>query len=107
MVLLYGGFYEANDPQVLQNRVCQYYLGVHKFTPVPATQILMDWPDMKALISTEIIRNRNGLAKMTADRLPVKLYKLEKSIRIEVWVKNMELILRYCSMPECTCNVHL
>ena len=43
------GFYEANEPQVLQNRVCRYYLGVHKFTPVTATQILLDWPDMKSL----------------------------------------------------------
>ncbi len=28
--------------QVLQNRVGRFYLGVHKFTPVAETQILMD-----------------------------------------------------------------
>ncbi len=72
------GFHEANDPQVLQNRVCRYYLGVHKFTLVAATQIIMDWPDMKTLRWVEILRYKNRLCDMNPDRLPVKLYKLEK-----------------------------
>ena len=48
------GFQKASDPQVLQNRVSRYCRGVHKFTPVAATQILLDWPDMKALRWLEI-----------------------------------------------------
>ena len=74
------GFAEANDPQVLQNRVSRFYLGVHKFTPVAATQIIMDWLDMKYLRWCEIVRYRNRLNEMDSDHLPVKLYKLEKSL---------------------------
>ena len=95
------GFQEANDPQVLQNRVCRYYLGVRKFTPVAATRIIMDWPDMKSLRWVEVLRYRNRLTEMDVQRLPVKLYKLEKSLKIKGWVQNVKSILQYCNMLEC------
>ena len=95
------GFAEANDPQVLQNRVSCYYLGVHKFTPVAATQIIMDWLDMKYLRWCEIVRYRNRLNKMDVNRLPVKLYKIEKSLRIRGWVQDLEFILHYANMGDC------
>ncbi len=91
----------ANDPQVLQNRVRRFYLAVHKFTPVAATQILMDWLDMKYLRWCKIVRYRNRLSKMNAKRLPVKLYKLEKSLRIPGWVRDFEFILYYSNMSDC------
>ena len=95
------GFQEANDPQVMQNRVCHYYLGVHKFTPVAATKIIMDWPDMKSLRWVEILRYRNRLSEMDSQKLPVKLYHLEKSLKIKGWVQNVESILQYCNMSKC------
>ena len=89
-------FKEANDPQVLQNRVSRYYLGVHKFTSVAATQIIMDWLDMKYPRWCEIARDRNRLCKMNENRLPVKLYKPEKSLSIQAASKILSLL---CIMP--------
>ena len=89
-------------PQVLQNRVTRYYLGGHKFTPVTVTCIIMDWPDMKSQHWTEIIRYKNRLSKMDENKLLVNLYRLEKSLKITAWVKNMKHTLHYCNMPECT-----
>ncbi len=38
---------------------------------------------------------------MDPQRLPVKLYHLEKSLKIKGWVQNVKSILQYCNMPEC------
>ena len=39
------GFEEFTEPQVLQNCIPRFYLGVSKFTPNAATKIEMDWLD--------------------------------------------------------------
>ena len=43
------GFADQNAPQVLQNRIQRYYLGVHKFTSVAATQLVSDWINVRSL----------------------------------------------------------
>ena len=53
------GFPSFNAPQVLQNRISRYYLGVHRFTPVPATAIEMDWLDIRYQRWIEMVRMRN------------------------------------------------
>ena len=47
---------------------------------------------------------------MDSNRLPVKLYKLEKSLRIPGWVQNFKFILYYTNMSEssqlgCKCDL--
>ena len=39
------GFKEFAAPQVLQNRISRFFLGIHKFAPLAATKIEMDWID--------------------------------------------------------------
>ena len=55
---------------------------------------------MKYLRWCEIVRYRNRLSKMDSEKLPVKLYKLEKSLRIPGWVQNLEFILHYANMDD-------
>ena len=43
------GFKDYPAPQVLQNRMTRFFLGVHRFAPLPATKSEMDWVDMKRL----------------------------------------------------------
>ena len=38
---------------------------------------------------------------MDPQRLPVKPYNLEKTLKIKGWVQNVKLILQYCNMSEC------
>ena len=94
------GFKEQHEPQVLQNRVGRYFLGVNKFTPVPATSIEMDWLCPRFRRWLEILRYKNRLAKMDENRLPVKVYKWEKSLNHSGWVQDLHFILNYCNMPE-------
>ena len=49
-ILGYGaevwGYGEQSGSQVLSNRVKRFYLGVNSFTPVSATSLEFDWPDV-------------------------------------------------------------
>ena len=62
-ILNYGagvwGFGDQSDPQVLQNRIACFYLGVHKFTAVAATQLETDWLYVCSLRWLEIVRYKN------------------------------------------------
>ncbi len=53
------GFGDFNDPQVLQNRIIRYFMGVHKFAPTPALHIEMEWMNMRYMRWVEMIRYRN------------------------------------------------
>ena len=48
------GFAEHNDPQILQNRIQRYFLGVHTFAPVSATHLEFNWPETKYKRWTEM-----------------------------------------------------
>ncbi len=96
------GFSEQHDPQVLQNRVSRFFLGVNRYTAVAATSTELDWLDPKFQRWLEIIRYKNRLATMDPDRLPVKIYKWEESLNHKGWVKDLKFILHYCNMPEST-----
>ena len=41
------GFKEQSNSRTLQNKIIRYYLGTHRFTPLAATNIEIDWPDNK------------------------------------------------------------
>ncbi len=64
------GFGDYSEPQVLQNRSIRYFMGVHKFAPVPAIQIEMDWLCTRYQRWVEMIRFRNRLATMDEGKLP-------------------------------------
>ena len=104
-VMNYGsavwGFGEHSDPQVLQNRIARFYLGVLRFTAVPVTSLEMDWLDAKFLRWVEIIRYRNRLCNMSRlnrDRLPVIIHNWDVSLNTDAWAKSANHILQYANM---------
>ncbi len=95
------GYPDYNSPQVLQNRVSRFFLGVHKFTPVPATQIEMDWLDVRYLRWIDMVRYRNKLVKMSEDRLPAIINRWDKSLNTQAWHSQVSQVLAYADvLPE-------
>ncbi len=64
------GFAEQHKPQVLQNRVSRFQLGVNRYTAVAATSTEMDWLDPRFQRWLEILQYKKRLSKMDKDRLP-------------------------------------
>ena len=95
------GYAEQNEPQVLQNRIQRYYLGVNKYTPTAATRIEFGWLDPKYQRWIDIIRYWNRLLKMKENRIPVIIYKWDKSLKQNCWVDQVKQILQYCNLYDC------
>ena len=64
------GFKDYPTPQVLQNRITRFFLGVHRFAPVLATKLEMDWLDMKHYHWLDIMRLYNCICAMDRSMLP-------------------------------------
>ena len=92
------GFQEQHEPQILQNRVGRFFLGVNKFTPVAATSIELDWMNPRFSRWIEMVRYRNRLVNMDPCRLPVRIYNWEKSLNHKGWVKDVQFIMQYCNL---------
>ncbi len=92
------GYKENNVTRVLQNRIGRYYLGVHKFTAVCATQLELDWLSVKYRRWVDIIRYHNRLIDMKAHRLPVIIYKWERNLKLDSWAAEVKHILSYADM---------
>ena len=86
------GFADYAKPQTLQNRLSRFYLGVHRFAPVAATKIEMNWLDPRKLRWIEMLRYYNRLVKMDGDRLPRYIYDWDKSLNREAWASEIEYI---------------
>ena len=87
------GFGDYSKPQILQNKISRFYLGVHRFAPVSATKIEMNWLDVRSLRWIEMIRYYNRLVKMDNDRLPKIIYDWDKSLNIEAWSCEIKYII--------------
>ena len=94
-------FADQNEPQLLQNRIACFFLGVHKFTAISATALEMNWLDIKYQRWTETARYKNRLCSMKEDRLPVKVFKWMKSLNIEGWAQDIKHVPNYASMDDC------
>ncbi len=92
------GFGDFNCPQVLQNRIIRYYMGVHKFAPVPALHIEMDWLNMRSTRWLEMVRYPNRIASMNQDRLPRIIYDWDRSLKTDSWASSVDFILQYVNM---------
>ena len=86
------GFSDFSEPQVLQNRIIRYFLGVHKFAPTPAIHIKMDWLCARYQRWVEMIRFRNRIASMKDDRLPKIIFNWDKSLDTNAWSKSTDMI---------------
>ena len=94
------GFSDYTEAQVLQNRIIRYFLGVHKFAPIPALHIEVDWLCTRYQRWVEMIRYRNCIAAMGADRLPRILYEWDCSLGRDAWARQVEFVLQYANMYE-------
>ena len=108
-ILNYGagiwGFHELSDPHVLQNRMIRYYLGVHKFAPVPAMQLEMDWLDVRYQRWIEMVRLRNRFVNMEEHRLPLMIHNWDVSLDRNTWANQVTHILQYANMYEGTTHL--
>lgn len=88
------GFAGYTKPQTLQNRLSRFYLGVHRFAPVSATKIEMNWLDPREGRWIEMLRYYNKIMQMNDDRLPKIIYKWDKSLNMETWAYEIEHIIK-------------
>ena len=73
-----GLFNQAlNITYVLQNRIERFFLGVHRFAPLAATWIEMDWLNIGQIRKLEMMRLLNRIASMPESRLPKKIFRWE------------------------------
>ena len=104
------GFGEFQQPQVLQNRIQRFFLGVHAFAPVAATNMEFDWLSMKFLRWLEIIRYYNRLVDLPDHRWPKKILRWDRSLRTEGWFNQVQHIVSYANMeldPDSDCQIDL
>ena len=73
------GYDNYTKPQVLQNRLFRFCLGVNRFAPVAATKIDMDWLDCRDARWLEMLRLFNRINIMPDDRLPKIIYKWDRN----------------------------
>ena len=101
-ILNYGagvwGFSEQAQPQVLQNRMKRYFMGVNKFAPNSALSLEFGWLDMKFRRWLEMIRYWNRLCEMSNDRWPKIVTKWDMSLKASGWTDQVSQILGYAGM---------
>ena len=86
------GFRHYDNPQVLQNRIMRFFLGVHRFAPIPAIRIELDWLECRESRWLNMLRLYNRINQMDDDRLPSIIYKWDKSLDLDTWYSEIRHI---------------
>ena len=92
-------FKDYPAPRVLQNKISRFYLGVHRFAPVPATSIEMNIPNIQFTRWLEMLRYHNRIANLNDDRLPRIVYNHDVNVGRKSWVHEVENIARILHLP--------
>ena len=92
------GFESFTKPQVLQNRISRFFLGVHRFAPVAATKLEMDWLDCREGRWLEMLRLFNRINTMDNTRLPRVVYDWDVSLGLEAWASEVQHIAAYLGL---------
>ena len=79
------GFRHYDAPRVLQNRIMRFYLGVHKFAPVAATKLEMDWLECREKRWLNMLRLFNRITTMNPEKIPKIVYDWDRSLGLESW----------------------
>ena len=93
------GFKDQQANRVLQNTIERYYLGTHRFTPLAATHIEMDWADNKHIHWIEMLRLKNRINDMSTSRWPKKVFQWDRQTNTNAWVKEVATILDEANLP--------
>ncbi len=89
---------EHQNSRVLQNTIERYYLGTHRFTPLAATYIEMDWADNRYMHWVEMLRLKNRINGMTTGRWPRKVFQWDRQTNTNAWGREISLILKDANM---------
>ena len=95
------GYDNFSKPQILQNRISRFFLGVHRFAPLAATKTEMDWLESKEIRWLEMLRLFNRINTMEDDRLPKIILQWDSSLRLNSWYSEIQHIAAYLGF-----NVH-
>ncbi len=99
------GFKDHQAPRVLQNKISRFYLGTHRFAPVPATALLMDLTCIQLTRWQEIIRYHNRIMSLKPDRLPRIVYEWEMTQGNKGWIQDVINITKVLHLPPPDSNV--
>ncbi len=83
------GYENYPAPQVLQNRIMRFFLGVHRFAPLPALWLEMDWINIQKMRWLDLVRLYNRLVGMQQHRLPRKLFEWDCKLGGVGWVNDL------------------
>ena len=92
------GFRHYDTPQVLQNRIMRFFLGVHRFAPLPATKIELDWLECRESRWLNMLRLFNRINKMDDNRLPKMILKWDKSLNLDTWSSEIDHIAAFLGL---------
>jgi hypothetical protein len=103
-VLDYGsgvwGKAKVTHSDLIQNKACRYFLGVHKFTPIPALQAEMGWFPPKYRKYLNMLRLWNRLIDMPNDRLTKQMFHYDYGINQSNWCADVKGIFYLLGTPE-------
>ena len=89
------GFSKASTCDKVQNRALRYFLGVHRFCPVPAMYGDTGWFECKYRRFMNMLRYWNRLVRMSNNRLTKKLFVYDYECSIignRNWCSEIETI---------------
>ncbi len=93
------GFKDYPTPQVLQNRITRFFLGVHRFAPVPATKLEMDWLDMKHHRWLDMMWLYNRICAMDRQKLPRIVLEWDYKSGAKGWLGDLLQLCNESNIP--------
>ena len=98
------GFKQYDKTDTVHNRAMRAFLGVHRFTSVPAVSGDMAWLTPKSRRHLEIVRFWLRLTAMDNSRLTKKVYLWDKACTKGSWTKDVNHILKESNLEHLICD---
>ncbi len=92
------GKFNVSHSDAIQNRAIRYFLGVHKFTPIPAIHSEMGWLSPKYRKYLNMLRLWNRIQKMKNYRLTKRLFFMDFNRQKRNWSEQMKNIFDFLDM---------
>ncbi len=93
------GFKDYPAPQVLQNKMQRFFLGIHTYAPLPALHYEMDWLEMRKMRWLEIIRLFKHIVSMSNERLPRCILAWDYKSRAKGWLGDLLSVCTSVAIP--------
>ena len=86
------GKHNVKHADMIQNRACRYFLGVHNFTPIPSLQAEMGWLPPKYRKCINMLRFWNRLMNMANDRLTKRTFIMDYNRGVSNWCERIKSV---------------